>query len=480
NYTIKLKAYGCNNTVDSIIKTSYIQINLPPNPTASGTSICQNQNAILSASGSGQIAWYATSTAVTPLSIGNTYTTPNLSSNTTYYVVNQLTNTPVSGGIPSNTATGTGGGFLNNPAHYLIFDVVQPCVLVSVNVYAQSAQTRTFELRNSSNVVLASWVFTLNAGLNTLNLNHNLSLGTSYQLGLNSASTGSLYRTNSGVSYPYNISGGINITGSSAGSGFYYWFYNWVVQKAPCKSNAVPVTVTVNPVGTATVTASSNQVCVGGSPVNLSANPAGGTFSGTSVSGNQFIVPSVPGTYTVSYLPSNSCTSPGQTTIQVHPLPNVSASASQTFVCTTDAPVTLSGTPSGGIFSGPGVTGNTFNPGIGAGTYTLTYAYTDANTCSNTANIQIVVNSCLGLINFEQTESVILSPNPFEHLITISNQTSLPLTLNVYDACGKIIYNEIIPSFKIKHIQTSEWSKGIYLFEWKTNDKIHHTKCVKE
>ncbi len=44
------------------------------------------------------------------------------------------------------------------------------------------------------------------------------------------------------------------------------------------------------------------------------------------------------------------------------------------------------GTPSGGVYSGTGVTGTNFNSSTaGAGLFTLTYTYTDVNGCVNTA-----------------------------------------------------------------------------------------------
>jgi hypothetical protein len=55
----------------------------------------------------------------------------------------------------------------------------------------------------------------------------------------------------------------------------------------------------------------------------------------------------------------------------------------------------IQGTPTGGTYSGTGIsTSPTFDPSVsGAGTFTLTYLYTDANNCSNTATQNIVVNS---------------------------------------------------------------------------------------
>ncbi len=51
-------------------------------------------------------------------------------------------------------------------------------------------------------------------------------------------------------------------------------------------------------------------------------------------------------------------------------------------VCVDGADITLVGSPVGGVWSGTGVTGNTFDPSVG--TQTLTYTYTNTNDCTNT------------------------------------------------------------------------------------------------
>jgi uncharacterized protein (TIGR02145 family) len=62
-------------------------------------------------------------------------------------------------------------------------------------------------------------------------------------------------------------------------------------------------------------------------------------------------------------------------------------------ICIDAAPVSLQATPSGGIFSGAGVTGNTFSPvAAGAGTHEINYTYTDANGCSGSDAKNIIVN----------------------------------------------------------------------------------------
>ena len=54
----------------------------------------------------------------------------------------------------------------------------------------------------------------------------------------------------------------------------------------------------------------------------------------------------------------------------------------------------LSGMPPGGIYTGAGVQGNSYNPGVaGVGTHTVTYVYTDQNNCSNSSVQSVSVYS---------------------------------------------------------------------------------------
>lgn len=61
--------------------------------------------------------------------------------------------------------------------------------------------------------------------------------------------------------------------------------------------------------------------------------------------------------------------------------------------CMDDPDITLMGTPSGGIWSGTGITGNNFDPGVGS--QILTYTFTDLNGCSDADQATIIVNACL-------------------------------------------------------------------------------------
>src|SRR5205823_1800863 len=88
----------------------------------------------------------------------------------------------------------------------------------------------------------------------------------------------------------------------------------------------------------------------------------------------------------------NGCSASANTSITVNPLPVVTISP-VAAMCINASAVALSGSPIGGSFSGTGVVGNNFDPSVsGAGTFVVTYSYTDANGCSASANTSVTVN----------------------------------------------------------------------------------------
>ncbi len=137
--------------------------------------------------------------------------------------------------------------------------------------------------------------------------------------------------------------------------------------------------------------------------------PVGGTYSGTSVSGNQFSPAAAGiGTYiiTYNYTDVNGCASSDTSQVRVNGIPTVTFSTLPT-VCQNTGPVALNqGSPAGGTYSGTGVGGTTFFTGIaGAGTHVLTYTYRDGNNCSNSATQNIVVNA-IPSINLGPDETI--------------------------------------------------------------------------
>ncbi len=79
-------ALGDGTTTNRSIFTCISNCTPPPSPAAATAVICAANSANLSASGSGTISWYSQTTGGNYLGAGGIYTTPILTSNTTYYV----------------------------------------------------------------------------------------------------------------------------------------------------------------------------------------------------------------------------------------------------------------------------------------------------------------------------------------------------------------------------------------------------------
>ncbi len=270
-FTVTLQATNSIGS-NSLVKTNYITVNKPAGPTGTGVTVCNPSTATLSATGSGTIKWYSSAASTNVLYTGNSYTTPVLTSTTTYYAEDNISGTPVHGA--KTDSTGGGGFFTSNYVHYEVFDVYMPLVLQTVNVYANAAQTgKTITLQNSSGVTLDSKTVDLSQGINTVTLNFSLPVDTGLRLVV-PASPG-WYRNNIGIVYPITTTGKFSLTRSSAGppatNPYYYYFYDWVVKESDCVSNRTPVTATV-------ITCTGTDAATSPS-LTLSPNPARNTLN---------------------------------------------------------------------------------------------------------------------------------------------------------------------------------------------------------
>ncbi len=151
--------------------------------------------------------------------------------------------------------------------------------------------------------------------------------------------------------------------------------------------------VNVNPLPVITFS-QLNAFCANSQPVVLNcAAPAGGTYSGNGITGGQFTPSNAAigsNDFQYSYTSPNGCSAVGYSTIIVNAIPSVSISGIHS-VCEGSAPVALTtGLPSGGVYSGSGVSGSVFNP-VTSGNFNISYSYTDNNGCSSSAGTTITV-----------------------------------------------------------------------------------------
>ncbi len=367
-------------------------------PVTAGTSNCGPGSGTLSATASGAtINWYDNSSGGSLLGTGTTFNTPVVNSTTSYFAEATSSVPGYSGYATPNANTIGSGGFFTS-AQYQIFDAIQNFTLVSVKVYAQSATTTTVELRNSSGTLLNSQAASIPSGESRITLNWPITAGN--DLRLTRAGSASLYRNNSGVTYPYTIPNYLSIKNSSAGTAFYYFFYDWEIStpNVVCVSNRVSATLTINNIPNVGVSGNTS-VCNGSSTtltatgaITYSWSPSTGlnATTGSSVSAN----PASTTTYTVTGTNAAGCTSSQSITVNVGVLPIVTLDPF-TAVCHNAATFPLTGgSPAGGTYTGTGVSNNNFSPSTaGVGTHTITYTYTD-NGCTASVAKTITVNNC--------------------------------------------------------------------------------------
>lgn len=317
-YTLTIQGSCAQFTSAPITISSYPSHVTSVTPAAT----CDNGAVTLGAVATGSPVWYDAATAGTVVGTGASYTTPVISNTTTYYVESHDTTFGVSGEVGPVDNTFGGGGYFSGD-QYEIFDVLKTSILKSVTVYANSTKDRTIQLRTSTGVVLNQAVVNIAQGTQVVNLNWEIPVGTNYQLGWLAGSSPDIYRNNNSANYPYTLNSLVSVTNSSAGTGYWYGYYNWQVEEKPvsCISTRTPVTATINVSPSVSSSGLGSQYYESDGAVTLSGTPAGGTFSGTGVSGSSFdpATAGVGGPYTVtySYTDNNGCSGTATQTVTV-------------------------------------------------------------------------------------------------------------------------------------------------------------------
>ena len=147
--------------------------------------------------------------------------------NSTASNYNPLANVSTFNGGAFDNSIGSGSYFAGD--QHIIFNSNEECIIRSADIYSESINTVTFEIRSSNGTVLDDTTYNITAGKQNIILNFNVPTGNGLQLGLSSNNSG-LYRNNTGVNFPYNIGNMLSLTSSSAGVDYYYYYYNIKVE----------------------------------------------------------------------------------------------------------------------------------------------------------------------------------------------------------------------------------------------------------
>lgn len=238
-----------------------------------------------------------------------------------------------------------------------------------------------------------------------------------------------------------------------------------------CASSSTTTTITIN--NLPTVDAGADQTVCEGSQVTLAGSGADTYIWDNNVTDNtSFSAPSTTTTYTVTGTDANGCENTDQVTVNVNALPTVSYTDISTICVYNNAITLAAGTPTGGTYSGTGVTGTTFDPSVaGVGNAVITYSYTDGNGCTNDAQWTIAVDGCAGITDPDLSNSLVAFPNPTKGTITVKGLGNNQGEIFISDLAGKLV-KTIKFSTETVSIDMNTLENGTYLLTTSDSDTV--------
>ena len=279
SFPVSLTVSNLNGT-DSVTTSNFINIsNSPFNaPTTVSAKRCGPGPVNLTATGSGTgtLRWWDAQGGGNVVATGNTYS-PNITGTTTYYVDEDFPSGNQDFVGESNNTIGAGAFFTASDIRGLYFDVFNPVILNTVDVYPNSAGNRTIEIIDSQGNLFKDTTIFIPASPTipvTINLNITLYPGTNYFIKCRGLVD--LFRNSAGAIYPYiSTFGDVNITNSNAGSpGYYYFFYNWSYTSITCNTGRTAATA-LDSCAIIGINTISNSV----TNISVYPNPSNGVFS---------------------------------------------------------------------------------------------------------------------------------------------------------------------------------------------------------
>lgn len=266
----------------------------------------------------------------------------------------------------------------------------------------------------------------------------------------------------------------------NAGSSGNKTFILWDSQGNQLNQYVVNVPGTGNQTVTLNIPLTPGNYRIGGTQMNLYRNNSGTNYPYT-FNNVVSITGSSAGASYYYYLYNWTITLPPCTSVRTpvtcfvgSPVINF-ASLPYDTVCTITSPFALTGgSPAGGTYSGPGVSGGMFDPAAaGVGLQTITYSYTDSSNCTGTATQDIYVDVCTGISGVTPASGINVYPNPASSqlMIDLSLERGQNVSVRLINLLGEIVYasqSEQGSGSSTIEINTASLPRGVYLLELQT------------
>jgi hypothetical protein len=152
--------------------------------------------------------------------------------------------------------------------------------------------------------------------------------------------------------------------------------------------------------------------------------------------------------------------------------------------CANHAPVVLAGIPAGGTFTGPGISGNQFNPGSASfGTNQIIYTYTAPDGCDYSDTLTLTVSACAGIDELP-TLNLQAFPNPTNGIFYLSGFSAMnvPFTWQIMNIAGQFISsgNDVLNTGENQiSFDLSGLSSGTYFLKIQTAERDQVLRIIK-
>ncbi|MEM7655518.1 MAG: T9SS type A sorting domain-containing protein [Bacteroidota bacterium] len=445
----------------------------PPAAMATEVEVCVGDSAELMAVAEPGIimGWYDAPVSGNLLATGDTFNTGPISGTTSFYL--GVSPETFSLGAP-DTTIGPGIPFTALAAQDVQFETFTTVTIDSFTVYPQNTGDLVIRLLDLGGAVINTVTVPITTGANIATrvpVGFVVPAG-QYRIDPDGSTVGGLFRNSTGGAYPYEIPNVISITGNTFDPVYYYFFYDWKVTAAGCRSTRVAVDVAVPPDANANFSPMMDELTVTMMDFSTDADSVLYTFG----DGNSSSDPSAvytygdTGTYEVCQIAYSLCSSDTIcTTVEAlcdFAEADFTSADTGTVVTFTSTAINADSV----LYDfGNGNTSNEANPVFdfdSTGTYSVTMiAYNTCSTDTFTTNVMVITT---GLDQFLDVGSLSLFPNPAQDhfMLSMDLRQRSDLNIEVLNMRGQLVQSHDFQGqmgrFE-QRLDLNEVAKGMYM-----------------